>query len=69
MENTSFRSRVINMQRGESITIPVDNETLPHSMWGKTLELYGYVTSVVECNLKLNGEYLRNALGIVEETE
>lgn len=23
MENTSFRSRVINMQRGESITIPV----------------------------------------------
>ena len=53
----------------ESITIPVDNETLPHSMWGKTLELYGYVTSVIECNTKLNGEYLRNALGIVEEAE
>ena len=24
MDNTSFRSRVINMQRGESITIPVE---------------------------------------------
>lgn len=52
-----------------SLTIPVDNETLPNSMWGKSLELYGYPTSVIECNLKLNGEYLRSALGITEEAE
>lgn len=51
------------------LTIPVDNKTLPHSMWGKSLELYGYTTSVIECNRKLNGAYLRNALGIPEETE
>ena len=36
-------------------------------MWGKTLELYGYTTSVIECNTKLNGEYLRKALGITSE--
>lgn len=50
--------------RLESLTIPVDNETLPNSMWTKQLELYGYVTTVLECNLKTNGEYLRNALGM-----
>ena len=48
----------------ESLTIPVDNETLPHSMWSKTLDLYGYPSSVLECNLKLNAEYLQNALGM-----
>ena len=47
-----------------SLTIPVDNETLPHSMWSKTLDLYGYPSSVLECNLKLNAEYLQNALGM-----
>ncbi|MDY3225561.1 MAG: LCP family protein [Candidatus Faecousia sp.] len=49
-----------------SLTIPVDNETLPHSMWSKTIDLYGYPSSVLECNLKLNGEYLRGALGMEE---
>ena len=48
----------------QSLTCPVDNETLPNSMWGKTIDLYGYQSSVVECNTKLNGEYLRNLLGI-----
>ena len=48
----------------ESLTIPVDNETLPHSMWSKTLDLYGYPSSVLECNLTLNAEYLQNALGM-----
>lgn len=52
----------------ESVTIPVDNETLPGSMWGKTIDLYGYQAYVVECNRTLNGEYLRERLGI-EETE
>ena len=51
----------------ESLTIPVDNETLPQSAWGKTIDLYGYQSSVLECNLKSNGEYLRNFLGIVPE--
>ena len=48
----------------ESLTIPVDNETLPHSMWSKSIDLYGYPSSVLECNLKLNAEYLQNALGM-----
>ena len=47
-----------------SLTIPVDNETMPHSMWSKTLDLYGYPSSVLECNLTLNAEYLQNALGM-----
>ena len=71
-EMTSYLWELIPMVKDiqlESITIPVDNETLPNSVWGKPLELYGYVTSVLECNLRLNGEYLRNALGIVEEAE
>lgn len=51
----------------ESLTIPVDNEILPQSAWGKTIDLYGYPSSVLECNLKSNGEYLRNLLGIVPE--
>lgn len=51
----------------QTLTCPVDNDTLPNSCWGKTLDLYGYPSSVVECNTRLNGEYLRNALGMVEE--
>ena len=51
----------------QSLTCPVDNETLPNSMWGKTIDLYGYQSSVVECNLSLNGEYLRKALGIADQ--
>ena len=47
-----------------SLTCPVDNETLPHSMWGKTLDLYGYPSSVIECNTALNGRFLRIMLGI-----
>ena len=47
-----------------SLTCPVDNETLPHSMWGKTLDLYGYESYVLECNRSLNGKFLRYMLGI-----
>ena len=47
-----------------SLTITVDNDTLPHSMWSKNIDLYGYPSSVLECNLKLNAEYLQNALGM-----
>lgn len=52
-----------------SLTIPVDNETLPHSMWSKTLDLYGYTSSVLECNLTLNAQYLQNALGMETESK
>lgn len=51
-----------------SLTCPVDNETLPHSMWGKTLDLYGYTSSVIECNTGLNGRFLRYMLGIKQES-
>lgn len=51
----------------QSLTCPVDNETLPNSMWTTTIDLYGYMSSVVECNLALNGKYLRDALGMVPE--
>ena len=47
-----------------SITCPVDNETLPNSMWSKTLDLFGYPSSVIECNTALNGRFLRYMLGI-----
>ena len=47
-----------------SLTIPVDNETLPHSMWNKSIDLYGYPSSVLECNLSLNAKYLQDALGM-----
>lgn len=47
-----------------SLTCPVENETLPHSMWGRTLDLYGYPSSVIECNTALNGKFLRYMLGI-----
>ena len=49
-----------------SLTCPADNDTLPNSMWGKTIDLYGYTASVIECNTTLNGKYLRYALGIKE---
>ena len=47
-----------------SLTCPVDNETLPHSMWGQTIDLFGYPSSVIECNRTLNGKFLRIMLGI-----
>lgn len=47
-----------------SLTCPVDNETLPHSTWGKTIDLYGYESYVLECNRSLNGKFLRYMLGI-----
>lgn len=50
-----------------SLTIPISNDILPNSMWGKTIDLYGYPSSVLECNLKRNAEYLQNALGMVTE--
>ena len=55
--------------RVASLTCPADNETLPGSVWGKTIELYGYSSSVVECNTALNGRYLRYALGIKEANQ
>ena len=47
-----------------SLTCPVDNETLPRSMWGQTIDLFGYPSSVIECNRTLNGKFLRIMLGI-----
>lgn len=52
-----------------SLTCPADNDTLPGSMWGKTIDLYGYQSYVIECNTALNGRYLRYALGIGEPEE
>ena len=50
-----------------SLTCPVDNETLPNSMWSKTLDLFGYPSSVIECNRNLNGKFLRYMLGITQD--
>ena len=50
-----------------SLTCPVDNETLPHSTWGKTIDLYGYESYVLECNRSLNGKFLRYMLGIQQK--
>lgn len=50
-----------------SLTCPVANETLPHSHWGKIVNLYGYESGVVECNTALNGRFLRYMLGIRQE--
>ena len=47
-----------------SLTCPVENDILPHSMWGKVIDLYGYESSVIECNTKLNGKFLQYMLGI-----
>ena len=52
-----------------SLTCPADNETLPGSMWGKTIDLYGYQSSVIECNTALNGRFLRIMLGIKDTEE
>lgn len=51
-----------------SLTCPVDNETLPNSMWGKTLDLFGYESYVLECNRPLNGKFLRYMLGIQQNS-
>ena len=71
-EITNYLWELIPMVRDirlASLTIPVDNETLPHSMWNKTIDLYGYVSSVLECNLSLNAKYLQNALGMDTESK
>lgn len=47
-----------------SLTCPVENDLLPNSMWGMTLDLYGYESYVVECNTALNGRFLKYMLGI-----
>ena len=52
-----------------SVTCPVDNETLPNSCWNKVIDLYGYQSSVIECNVTLNRQYLQEALGMVETEE
>lgn len=53
----------------QSLTCPVDNETLKDSCWDKLIDLYGYPSYVLGCNTQLNGEYLREKLGMepVEE--
>ncbi len=51
-----------------SLTCPVDNETLPNSTWGKSLDLFGYPSYVIECNTALNGRFLRYMLGIREQS-
>ncbi len=53
----------------KSMVLPVDNETLPGSMWTKELVIYGYPSDVVQCDTELNGAYLREALGIEETAE
>lgn len=53
----------------QSLTCPVDNETLKGSCWDKIIELYGYQSYVLGCDTQLNGQYLREKLGMVEETE
>ena len=50
----------------QSLTCPVDNEILPGSNWGKSVEMYGYTAGVTGVNTKLNGQYLRIALGLEE---
>lgn len=51
-----------------SMTCPVDNEILPGSMWGEAIELYGYQSSVIRCNIPMNRAYLLEQLGILQET-
>lgn len=51
-----------------SMTCPVDNEILPGSMWGEIIELYGYPSSVIRCNIPMNRAYLLEQLGLQQET-
>lgn len=51
----------------QSLTCPVDNKTLKGSCWDKIIELYGYRSYVLGCNTQLNGQYLQEKLGMVEE--
>lgn len=53
----------------QSLTCPVDNETLKGSCWDKIIDLYGYQSYVLGCDTQLNGKYLREKLGMVEETQ
>lgn len=53
----------------QSLTCPVDNETLKGSCWDKIIDLYGYQSYVLGCDTKLNGEYLREKLGLTEMEE
>lgn len=50
----------------QSLTCPVDNETLKGSCWDKIIELYGYQSYVLGCDTQRNGQYLREKLGMVE---
>lgn len=53
----------------QSLTCPVDNETLKGSCWDKIIDLYGYQSYVLGCDTQLNGQYLREKLGMVEESQ
>lgn len=53
----------------QTVTCPVDNELLPGSYWGKDLVLYGYPSSVLQCNTTTNGAYLRQFIGMAETEE
>ncbi len=48
----------------DSLTCPVDNETLPGSYWAGMIDLYDVPSSVVECNFELNRGYLLDILGL-----
>lgn len=48
----------------DSLTCPVDNETLPGSYWSGMIDLYGTPASVVECDFQLNSDYLKDVLGL-----
>lgn len=53
----------------QTVTCPVDNELLPGSYWGKELVLYGYPSSVLQCNTTTNGKYLREFIGMEEQEQ
>ena len=53
----------------QSLTCPVDNETLKGSCWDKIIELYGYQSYVLGCDTQRNGQYLQEKLGMVKPAE
>lgn len=53
----------------QSVTCPVDNETLPNSQWGKKIDIAEVPSYVIECNTALNRQYLMEFLGLTETEE
>lgn len=52
-----------------SMTLPVDNDTLPNSMWYDMIDIAGVQSSVIKCNTWLNQKYLKETLGLIEEEQ